>query len=91
MTFDEIRSDYVDNADYAETNSVAKCRAFITACRRLLSFPAGAASGNASTQFQPAAWQAERAAAEAWLATHSTASTDAGPRVTKADFRSFGR
>lgn len=28
---------YHTNADYEETNSPAKCRAFITACRRLLS------------------------------------------------------
>lgn len=37
MDVEELFEAYHDNADYEETNSLTKCKAFITACRRLLS------------------------------------------------------
>ena len=35
-TIAQIEAAYTDNASYVEDNSVAKCRAFITACTILL-------------------------------------------------------
>ena len=35
-TLAQVQAAYADNASYVEDNSVAKCRAFITACTILL-------------------------------------------------------
>lgn len=35
-TLAQVQAAYDDNASYAEDNSVAKCKAFITACRMLI-------------------------------------------------------
>jgi hypothetical protein len=35
---EDVKTSYFDNADYFETNSLEKARAFVTACVRLLPF-----------------------------------------------------
>lgn len=35
----QIRDDYIDNADYAEANSLVKAQAFETACKKVFLCP----------------------------------------------------
>ncbi len=61
---------------YAEDNSVAKCRAFLTACRILLRrMPPAGAAGAEQMQLTPNPIQKEMAAAQDWLGSHDTRST----------------
>lgn len=86
----EIRAAYLDNCGYAEDGSVAKAKAFITACRALLLVldKLRASEGN-QVQHNPELIRQEMAEAQAWLANHSEAAADAGPRVTRPSFRTF--
>jgi hypothetical protein len=48
-TIDDVRAAYADNASYGEDGSVAKARAFVTACRLLIQMqPAAASKGGDS-------------------------------------------
>lgn len=48
-TLDDVRAAYADNASYSEDGSVAKARAFVTACRLLIQMqPAAASKGGDS-------------------------------------------
>src|SRR5262245_57513999 len=45
-TLEQVKAAYIDNASYAEDNSAAKARTFVTACRiLLLKLPKRAAHG----------------------------------------------
>ena len=85
-----IETAYGDNASYTEDQSVAKCRAFITAARLLLlKLPSVAVKGSNSLSFRLESIQRELERAQEWLEAHSTDDDDiqGGPRVTRADFR----
>jgi hypothetical protein len=88
----EVESAYDDNASYAEDNSLAKARAFVTACRLLIRRVPGqlGTSGHART-FDMELLQNEMTTAQEWITTHAGASgeSDAGPRCTRVDFRDF--
>ena len=93
-TLSQIETAYGDNGSYVEDDSVAKCRAFITACRLLLvKLPTVSVKGANSISFRVESLQRELERAQAWLETHSTTASDiqAGPRVTRSDFRGFRR
>ena len=80
-TLAQVQAAYDDNASYAEDNSVAKCKAFITACRFLLRrVPKRAAHGGRSgeeIEFDPDVIQKEKEAAELWLSGNDD-DTDSG-------------
>src|SRR5688500_6874875 len=91
-TLAQVQAAYDDNASYAEDASVAKCRAFLTACRILLRrMPAQTGTREAQLQLNPGLIQKEMQAAQAWLEAHDTGptSTAAGPRVTRVSFENF--
>ena len=88
-TLPQIEAEYDTNASYAEDNSVAKCRAFITACRFLLRrYPKSTGTPQAELTTAIDLVQKEKAAAEMWLEAHDTGptSTSSGPRVTRVSF-----
>jgi hypothetical protein len=88
-TLAQIKASYADNASYGEDNSVAKCRAFITACRLLvLKYPRSTGTPQAELTTAIDLVQKEKAAAEKWLEGHDTGGGSAagGPRVTRVSF-----
>ena len=87
-TLAQVEAAYADNASYAEDNSVAKARAFVTACRLLLKYPKRTGTPQADLETAIDLIQKEKKAAEDWLAAHDTGptSTAAGPRVTRVSF-----
>ena len=88
-TLAEIEAAYADSASYAEDNSVAKARAFVTACRLLLlKYPKRTGTPQAELETAIDLIAQEKAAAEKWLESHDTGSgsTAGGPRVTRVSF-----
>lgn len=93
-TLIEVRQAYVTYADYEETGSQADCRAFITACRRLLVMLPSASTGTQQTsqEFDVALVQKQLDAARVWLASHpSDTDAAANPDVIHFDFSEFSR
>lgn len=89
INYDAIVEAYHDNADYAETGSIAKARAFVTACRRLLVLqPSESANRETTTRFDMKLIQQELEMARQWLAANDTSAADRAS-VTRADFRNF--
>lgn len=84
-----IERAWYDNASYLEDDSPAKCRAFITAGKRLLTvFPSTTVKGKNSLGFNVDAITQDVRRAENWLMAHPTAmATYLGPRATRVDFR----
>jgi len=88
-TLAQIEAAYADSASYAEDNSVAKARAFVTACRLLvLKYPKSTGTPQAQLQTAIDLIQGEKKAAETWLESHDTGSGSiaGGPRVTRVSF-----
>ena len=69
-TLADCEASYLDNAGYAENNSVAQAAAFVTACRALLlKMPAKSAHGKGgSVEFNLEMIQRQLTEARAWLA-----------------------
>lgn len=91
-TIATVRQSYVTYADYEETGSQASCKAFITACRRLLALLPTASGGAQSTSFEFDVSQirSELEAAQNWLATNQTSADNAAnPDVVHYDFSEF--
>jgi hypothetical protein len=91
--FATLAAAYDTNADYEETSSATKARAFITACRRLLS-PAVSPKRNVhggrgaeEIELDLTIVRAELVAAQEWLADY-VASTG-GDNVVHVDFCGF--
>jgi hypothetical protein len=63
-TLAQIEAAYADNCSYSEDNSVAKCRAFVTACRLLLKYPRRTATPQAELETAIDLIQKEKKAAE---------------------------
>lgn len=86
----EVEDAYADNASYAEDGSVAKARAFITACRLLLLRRPSQASkggpGGAALEFDPTLYERQITQAEQYIAVNNTA---AGSGVRYTDFADF--
>jgi hypothetical protein len=86
-TLAQIEAEYADNASYAEDSSVARCRAFITACRLLvLKYPKSTGTPQAELTTAIDLVQGEKKSAEKWLESHDTGSGSTGPRVTRVSF-----
>lgn len=84
---------YYDNADYVAEGSVAKAKAFMSACARLLILlPASAAQGGESISISVNLLPAQQDAARKWLAINDPASTQTTPGYVRyADTRNFRR
>jgi hypothetical protein len=87
IDYEAAATAYYDNADYEETGSVAKAKAFVTACRQLIGRPTKAGHGQASVEHSPDALREQMAYANEWLAANDT-TNDASPGVR---FHSFKR
>ena len=84
---------YNDNADYEETNDLAKCKTFITTCRRLLS-PAVSPKrnvhggrGSEEVELDLTVVRGELAAAQEWADNYSASAN--GDNVIHVDFGGF--
>ena len=84
-TLAEVEAAYDDNASYAEDGSVAKAKAFVTACRILLRrYPAEAGTRESHVRLSPEELRRSVAEAQAWLRANDM-TTSAG-RVTRVSF-----
>jgi hypothetical protein len=89
----QVLAAYADNASYEEDGSVAKCRAFVTAVRLLLSpkhLVSRAAHGGRSgeeVEIDLAILQQELQHAREWLAAAGAA--EDGSSIIHADFSGF--
>lgn len=78
-TLAEVNAAYDDNASYAEDNSPAKARAFITACRILLRRMTSVVEhAGQKVERDPAQIQEQLEEARQWLASHDTTSASSG-------------
>ncbi|MDE2100771.1 MAG: hypothetical protein KGL39_26230 [Patescibacteria group bacterium] len=84
-TLPQLKQLYLANAGYAEDNSVAAARAFVSACRGLIvMLPAKSAHGKGgSVEFDPAMVQKQLEEARAWIAANSA------PGVIHPSFGNF--
>ena len=92
-TYKELLEAYDTNADYEEVGSVAKCRAFITACRRLLSpgvSPKRSVHGGRGAEeieVDLTVLRDQLNAAQQWLADYDAG--EIGSHVVHSDFTNF--
>lgn len=85
----QVEAAYDDNASYAEDLSPTKAKAFVTAVRILLRrLASGMSKGSNSLNYDRGLLQKQLAEAQEWVLLYS-ADDRAGPRITRADFRSF--
>lgn len=89
-TFAEVQAAYLDNVGYAEDNSPAKAKAFITACRAmLLLLPKASGQGSSNTAYSPDLIQKEMAEADSWLSVNDTTSSNSAPKTRFIGFGGF--
>ena len=82
---------YLNNADYAESRSVPRARAFVTACRKLLVLlPSSMTKGSNSVSQRVDLIANELKDAQAWLERFSSDDIP-GPIVTRTSFQGFRR
>lgn len=92
-TLEEIRTEYLANASYAEDASTAKAKAFVTACTALLLALAerqvhGGRGGGQEIQFNLELIAKEKSAAQTWLAGADESSAGGGG-IVHADLSGF--
>jgi hypothetical protein len=90
-TLAEIQAAYIDNASYLEDGSVAKARAFITACTiLLLKLPKRARHGGGGEEIEldPESVRFKLKAAEQYVSVNAGASAG-GAGVKHVDFTGF--
>lgn len=90
----DAREAYNQNADYVEAASASKCKAFMSAARRLLGLmPEETGTRTSNVRMRMELIAAEIRAADEWLAANPSAggsnSTLTDGSVTRADFRNF--
>ena len=90
-TFAQVEAAYDDNASYAEENSPAKARAFVTAGTILLRrMPEASGTREANFQYRMDLIEKQVREARDWLAANDNSSSSAntrGPGVKRLDFR----
>lgn len=64
---------YLDNADYDNPASASKCRAYITACRRLIAFPDSVMSLHERQDDQRSKFEKAMKSAQEWLNANPSA------------------
>jgi hypothetical protein len=92
-SLEEIEDAYDDNASYSEDGSVAKCLAFVTACRLLLRrMPKRQGNREGDLELSPELIQKDMDRAQEWAqanADGNAAGSSAAPRVVVGSFRRF--
>jgi hypothetical protein len=87
-TFDEVADAYLDNADFEEAGSVAKAKAFVTACVRLLVLlPASASDQGSAQSFDQKEIQANKQRAQAYIAANASGARTRFLSVNTGGFR----
>lgn len=87
-TFDEVADAYLDNADFEEAGSVAKARAFVTACvRLLLLLPVSASDQGSAQSFDQKEIQANKQRAQAYIAANASGARTRFLSVNTGGFR----
>jgi hypothetical protein len=90
--YDAALQAYLDNADYEETSSVTKARAFITACTKLIAVtPQATGSRDSHLQIKVDEYRQAKQAAQAWVGGNDTDPTTGTPPVTRASFEDYRR
>lgn len=70
----DIVGQYLDNAGYDITESVASAKLFVEACRALLIMqPSDWQHGASKIGFDPAEWRREKLEAQTWIQANGTA------------------
>lgn len=88
-TYEQVRQSYDENASYIEDDSIAKARAFITACKILIRrTPNNMQKGSNTLGYNVQVLKQELDDAIAWLQQRDPDARP-GPSVTRADFRNF--
>lgn len=88
MTYDEAVDNYLDNADFEESASVAKAKAFVTACVQLaVLLPSSASDQGSSQAFDIADIRANKERAQAFVAANSSGASVRFLSVNTGDFR----
>lgn len=84
----EIEAAYIDNASYEEDSSVAKAKAFITACRIILIIrPSRTGRGNAlNLEYDLELVAAQQADAQRWLSANEEALGTANSSIKHPSF-----
>lgn len=89
-TYSDAVDAYLDNASYEEDASVTKAKAFVTACRFLIRFPArtqvGGRGAGHEMEFDLKTLREEITAAQDWIAVNDE---PAAGRTTFGDFSDF--
>jgi hypothetical protein len=91
-TRDEVLAAYADNASYEEDDSVPKAKAFVTACRLLLSPKHSAVRTNAmgiEVELELELIRAEMIAAQEWLAASGESARTSAGEVMHSSFEEF--
>lgn len=87
----EVLAAYADNASYEEDGSVAKAKAFVTACRIMLSWPKrerlGTGGSASEYEIDPIQLRQEIKSAQQYIAANRT--DDPSPAVLDVDFGEF--
>ena len=88
-TLDQVIDAYSDNASYAEDNSVAKAKAFVTACNILiLKLPAEQTNGESTTKISTAELRRLKDEAQKWLSKKGSG-TGYSVKYKHPDFTDF--
>lgn len=88
VTYETAVDAYLDNADYEAAGSVAKARAFVTACVQLaMLLPASSSSGGSSMSFDMNELRANKERAQAFVSANSGGSSARFLSVNTGDFR----
>lgn len=89
-SFAQVQASYLDNVGYAEDNSPAKAKAFVTACRALLLLlPKASGQGSSTTAYSPDLIQKEMEEARGWLSVNDTTSSNSAPKTRFIGFGGF--
>lgn len=88
-TLDQIVDSYVDNASYAEDDSITKARRFVSAVRILLvKRPSSMTKGSNQLNFNLEILGRQLDEAQKWLEARDP-DANAGPMVTRPSFQNF--
>jgi hypothetical protein len=87
-TYSEAADAYLDNADFEEAGSLAKAKAFVTACVRLaILLPSSASDQGSAQSFSTADIQSAKERAQTFIAANAQGSSTRFLSVNTGDFR----
>lgn len=87
-TLADVRAAYLDNLSYETDGSVAKARAFVEACRAILSWPSDSMKETVRSMFDLTRIENQLTQAQDWIAANNTSGAHFG-QVKHVDFGGF--